>query len=156
MLSTSIYIYICICWLISIIACAALLLGTLAFRPSSSSRSAWRVTLFSSAMGSRDWAMCHWCEYWVSQPYMHDFEDDKFGALCDWCDTFWANGMVPMGLKHWWCTVPNERSAVLEVLRKRKATLPESVMWHIVLFATHPNKTVTVSDHVQHWRRWVA
>ena len=92
-------------------------------------------------MGSRDWAMCHWCEYWVSQPYMHDFEDDNFGALCDWCDTFWAEGMVPMGPKHWWCTVPNERSAVLEVLRKRKATLPESVLWHIVLFATHPNTT---------------
>ena len=128
MLSTYIYIYIyiCICWLISIIACAALLLGTLAFRPSSSSRPAWRVTVFSSAMGSRDWAMCHWCEYWVSQPHMHDFEDDNFGALCEWCDTFWAEGMVPMGPKHWWCTVPNERSAAL---------------WHIALFATHPNTT---------------
>ena len=33
--------------------------------------------LLSSAMKSCDWAVCHWCEYWVSQPYMHGFEDDN-------------------------------------------------------------------------------
>jgi hypothetical protein len=94
-------------------------------------------------MGSCDWAMCHWCEYWVSEPYMHDFEDGNFGALCEWCESFWVKGMVPMGSTHWWCTIPNERSVVLEVLHKRKAALPEAVLWHIALFATHPNKIIT-------------
>ena len=91
--------------------------------------------------GACGWAMCRWCEYWVRLPSTYYFGTGKCGAVCDWCEkTFCTERMVPMGSKHWRCTVPNERSVMLDCLRKLKPSVPESVLWHITLFATHPNK----------------
>ena len=36
-------------------------------------------------MGSLDWAVCYWCDYWVERPYMFDLWQAHHGAICDWC-----------------------------------------------------------------------
>ena len=33
-------------------------------------------------MGSLGWTQCHWCPYWVYNPYLIDGIDRP---LCDWC-----------------------------------------------------------------------
>ena len=47
-------------------------------------------------MGSLDWANCFMCPKTVLRPYMHDFEDGYFGALCEECEDAYVNqGVEP-------------------------------------------------------------